>query len=121
LDRSVAYAPRSLDWQTCLGVVLLALALVLSLPGIRIARADDAGELAQQSQAPLQCSASKASQDQVVPAELNVMAQIQRLIRERAANGDNPDVVVLNGRGYNYGAAPLVNFDALRREGALDK
>jgi hypothetical protein len=56
------------------------------------------------------------------PLAPSVDALMQQVIEQRVRSGeDQPgDYVVLNNRGYNYGPAPGIDFDALMRDLALE-
>ncbi len=107
-----------LDARSAVGLVALALAALLTSPGVHWARAD-----APQSREPLQsvesvspvlalpqrstalagptCSAEPHAQ-----ADLQIAAIMQRIRRESAArSGSAGSVQLLNARGYNYGPA----------------
>jgi hypothetical protein len=103
---------RSLDWKTLLGLLAVAAFVLLASPGVRVARAEP---LASDG---AQCRAGAPSD---AAPELSHL--LDRLRAEAAARpslaqrGDDPDAFVpLDGRGYNYGAAPGADAAALRRE-----
>lgn len=111
--------------RTLLGGLLLAAPLALSLPGVR-AEADPAASPAPapMSEAPVASTPAEPAMCPVPDPEApNRTAQAmlrlqQRLAAEGAMQGDT--TVVLNGRGYNYGAPPSARaqLDAVRREAA---
>ncbi len=114
-----------------LGFACVAAAFVLSLPGTEIARAGDEALMSHDPALAQQVAANAARAALVAPADegacaagsenpqaemearqREMMAQLmQRMQAERG--GDRPEVIVLNGSGYNYapdrrppGAAP---------------
>ncbi len=105
-------ALRPLDWKTALGLLALAALLLLASPGVRVARAEPAAP-----EAPV-CAAEAGRDGALEVAEL-----LERLRREAAAGpplaaagAEGESLVPLNGRGYNYGAAPSGDAAALRQE-----
>jgi hypothetical protein len=97
-----------------LGLLAVGAALLLASPGVRVAPAA-ADELVSTAEPGPQCSAS-----QPPGADAEAEALIARLRQEQmariAAGVDGP--IVLNGRGYNYGPPPGIEFDRIQAEGA---
>jgi len=107
---------------TLLGSACVVLTLLLSLPGAVRVRADEAqtlssqdpelirlaesAELAPPAAAQPAAACGTAADRPPRPSASERMAE--HLVRARAAAGEEPvgegDVIVLNGRGYNYGA-----------------
>jgi hypothetical protein len=106
----------SIDPRAIPGWLAVAALLLLTSPGVRLVRAD-ADVLVSEVPAGPSCSGRSSA---------SIEADLARYIQEarRAAETDpakaGDDVVVLNGRGYNYGPAPTpslhgVLLDASRR------
>ncbi|MGH0036218.1 MAG: hypothetical protein ACQGVK_14425 [Myxococcota bacterium] len=109
--------------RTALGTLAVAGALLLAWPGVHVARADSQPQGAEferfmsfvgespRAAAPAAdtCNAGKGLQAAEAGVS-QVMARMKRQAREaemRAkVEGDRPAVIMLNARGYNYGAAP---------------
>lgn len=89
-----------------LGLLLVAAALALSLPGVKAVRADDA-EAPLVSEAPAGQTCNAADPDRTAAATIGRMAAELEQVRAAApAASQGSDVVVLNNRGYNYTSAP---------------
>lgn len=99
----------SLDWQTLVGIVAFTALLVLSLPGVKVARADAPAADA---------SATEASQQCAVPQESSapMAVRVRRELADPARAKAHPEIVVLNTRGYNYGNPPRVDPQSVMRE-----
>ena len=111
-----------LDARSVVGVVALALAALLTSPGVHWARAD-AGADALQSREPAQSVESVSSPlafptpstalagptcsvEPRAQAALQIAAIMERIRRDSAArSGGAGGVQMLNARGYNYGPA----------------
>ena len=112
--------------RTLAGGLLLAAPLALSLPGVR-AEADPAAHHASASTTEAVASAPAAPEPAMCPVPdpegpKRTAEAMRRLQQRLAADGamQGGTTVVLNGRGYNYGAAPSAQaqLDAVRREAA---
>lgn len=97
------------DWRngaTISGFLALAATLALLSPGVTAVRADD-GASADPPQGAT-CEAGPAPIDAAVLAKIEQLKQLEA--RARAARASRPpaddEIVVLNGRGYNYDQAP---------------
>jgi hypothetical protein len=98
------------------GVAVLALLVALSLPGVKAVRADGLSAPAAPADAPM-CRAEAPLAD---PAVIDDVARQLRL--RAAAEGAQPQLRVLNGRGYNYRPADGgVSLSALARELAVQR
>ncbi len=97
-----------------LGLLAMASALLLASPGVRMAPAV-AEELVSTEEPGPQCT-----EGQPLGADATAEALIARLRQEQmaqaAAGADG--VIVLNGRGYNYGPPPGIELDRIRAESA---
>ncbi|MFQ5415688.1 MAG: hypothetical protein ACE5FL_01445 [Myxococcota bacterium] len=95
------------DLTALSGAVALAAALVLLSPGVHAVRADDAGPHAAFSLSAVgdgpTCEAGTIAGGEET---LDILRDIQRKAAQQA-NAAEGDFVVLNGRGYNYGAKSL--------------
>ena len=119
---------RSSSLRTLAGGLLLAAPLALSLPGVR-AEADPAATPvpASMSEAPLAGAPDDPAMCTVPDPEApsRTAGAMARLKQRLAAEGAMPggSTVVLNGRGYNYGAPPSARaqLEAVRREAAAQK
>ena len=91
------------------GILGLAAFLALASPGVRSVRAEPT--------AAAQCDLSKPLGQEDADLE-RFLAELRRDYgtRARAGNPDRPEVVVLNGRGYNYGPTPGLTLDEIRAE-----
>ena len=107
---------------TAIGLVAVVLAIVLSLPGVQAARADDDAAAPDASFEGFQAHVARKGRPVVVEeagptcsaqdpvavemAHRRAIAQMQAALmaeaRARAAAGEPSDFVVLNGSGYNY-------------------
>jgi len=102
--------------QKLAGVALVALLFALSLPGVKVVRADVPTAPAAAADGPM-CRADAPLAD---PAVIQDVARQLRL--RAAAQGAQPQIRVLNGRGYNYGPADRgVDLSALAREIAAQR
>ena len=93
---------KRIDLRTAVGGFFLAAAVMLVSPGVRVARGESDAE-AMMSRAP----ASQASTAPSCAAEMAPRRTAEALARARAAlaaASDEGEVVVLNGRGFNYPA-----------------
>ena len=97
-----------------LGLLAVAAALLLASPGVRVDPALAEEGVSTEEPGP-QCTA-----DQPPSADAKVQALIARLRQEQmariAAGADG--LIVLNGRGYNYGPPPGIELDRIQAEGA---
>jgi len=95
------------------GIVVVALLVAVSLPGVKAVRADAPSAA---SDGPM-CRANAPLAD---PAVIDDVARQLRL--QAAAQGAQPQLRVLNGRGYNYRPANRgVDLSALAREIATQR
>lgn len=98
--------------QTLTGAMALAAMLLLASPGVKAVRA--AGDETASSPAE-QCGAASAP---TADADLHrFLADLRREQRARGGAGDD-EIVMLNGRGYNYGPPPRIGLDPLRAKAA---
>lgn len=94
--------PRLENCLNGLGLIALALCLMLSLPGVEIARAETGTKPASQPAAPA------AARQPVTATEVFVAAEREGEL-DRAPRAADPrreargEVITLNTRGYNYG------------------
>jgi hypothetical protein len=104
---------RPFDWlQTLTGAMALAAMLLLASPGVKAVRA--AGDEPASSPAE-QCGAASAPS---ADADLDrFLADLRREQRARDSAGD-AEIVMLNGRGYNYGPPPRIDLDLQRARAA---
>jgi hypothetical protein len=97
-----------------LGLLAMGAALLLASPGVRVAPALADEGISTDETGP-QCSA-----DQQPGADAEVEALLARLRQEQmarvAAGADG--LIVLNGRGYNYGPPPGIELDRIQAESA---
>jgi hypothetical protein len=99
------------------GVLSLAAFLALASPGVRVARAESPGAAAPSGGA--MCRAD----DPPSMSGARLATETLRLLQEQARAAGDEEIVVLNGRGYNYGgqrdlAAELALIEAeARRQG----
>ena len=106
-------------WQIILGVAALLSLVALLSPGVRAVRADTDAEAARferfaefDARQPTPAAAESCEANQSDRGFSDAVAEIQREIGKHEANrrpGDpilqrDGDTVVLNNRGYNYGA-----------------
>ncbi len=104
--------------QKLAGVAVVALLAALSFPGVKAVRADalSAPAPAASTDGPM-CRAEAPLAD---PAVIQDVARTLRL--QAAAQGAQPQIRVLNGRGYNYRPADGgVSLSALAREIAVQR
>jgi hypothetical protein len=100
--------------KTFLGVVLLATALALSMPGVEVVSACDAeAQSCEGAKRPPAAAAPSApgcpagGDEASVAAHEAALARVQRAIAAQAPAGTAPSPVIpLNGRGYNYASPP---------------
>jgi hypothetical protein len=98
------------------GIATLSLLVALSLPGVKAVRADAPPSKAASAEGPM-CRAGAPLAD---PAVVEDVARQLRL--QAAAQGAQPQLRVLNGRGYNYRPAERgVDLSALAREIAAQR
>jgi hypothetical protein len=98
------------------GVAVVALLVALSFPGVKTVRADGLSAPAASADGPM-CRAGAPLAD---PAVIDDVARKLRL--QAAAQGAQPQLRVLNGRGYNYRPADGgVSLSALAREIAVQR
>jgi len=98
------------------GIVVVALLVAVSLPGVKAVRADALSAPAAAADGPM-CRANAPLAD---PAVIDDVARQLRL--QAAAQGAQPQLRVLNGRGYNYRPANRgVDLSALAREIATQR
>lgn len=128
---------RAPSMSTITGSLVLLACLALSSPGVRIARADSEPDsealrsFLEKIQAPAanEEAVCRAGQSEAQQSEARIMAgdhQLRRLQQRMAARaaadaerrGEAPTgQIVLNGRGYNYGAAaPALDPARLQQE-----
>jgi hypothetical protein len=96
--------------RTIAGFLSLAGTLLLTSPGVKLVRAEDAGP----PPAPATASGPSCRVD-APTASPEVAALIARLREQAAAqaNSSREDFVVLNNRGYNYGPPPSLESGLL--------
>jgi hypothetical protein len=89
--------------RTIAGFLSLAGTLLLTSPGVKLVRAEDADP----PPAPAAAQGPSCRED-APPASPGIAALKARLRQQAAsqANSSDEDVVVLNNRGYNYGPPP---------------
>ncbi len=108
---------KRIDLRTLIGGFFLVAALLLASPGVRVAQGES-DPATMMSQVPVVAPADPA----LCPAEMAPQRTAEAMARARAALAaapDDGDVVVLNGRGFNYPqpvrADPAaVEFEALQ-------
>jgi hypothetical protein len=108
----MSFALRSLDWKTALGLLALAAFLLLASPGVRVARAEPLASDGAQCRAGTPKDA--APELSHLLDRLRAAAAAGPALAQRGA--DPEGWAPLDGRGYNYGAAPGSDAAALRRE-----
>jgi len=100
-----------------LGLLAVGGALLLASPGVRVAPAlaGEAEELVSTAEPGPQCSA-----DQPLGADAAAEALIARLRQDQMARmgTETEGLIVLNGRGYNYGPPPGIELDRIQAESA---
>jgi len=96
------------DWKTCAGYLLVIAAIALSLPGVRVVRADDAGSAVSVNRADSgpRCERS---------AESGVSRSVAVFLEIDADPSEEPDPIVLDSQGYSY-IPPNVDPEARRLE-----
>jgi len=99
---------KTADWKTAVGYLLVIAALALSLPGVRVVRAED--EVAVIS-VNLVDSESLCDPN----AEPGVTRSAKVYLGSDPDPSDQPDPIVLNNAGYSY-QTPAVDPDARRLE-----
>jgi hypothetical protein len=98
------------------GVAVVAVLVALSFPGVKAVRADALSTPAASADGPM-CRAGAPLAD---PAVIDDVARTIRL--QAAAQGAQPQLRVLNGRGYSYRPADGgVSLSALAREIAVQR
>jgi hypothetical protein len=97
-----------------LGLLALGAALLLGSPGVQVTPVL-AEELVSTDEPGPQCSA-----DRPLGADAEAKALIARLRQEQMAetSAGAEGVIVLNGRGYNYGPPPGIELDRIHAESA---
>jgi hypothetical protein len=100
--------------KNILGLLAVSAALLLASPGVRLAPALADEGISTDETGP-QCSA-----DQQPGADAEVEALLAKLRQEQMARiaAEADGLIVLNGRGYNYGPPPGIEIDRIRAEGA---
>jgi len=99
---------KLLDWKTCAGYLLVIAALVLSLPGVRIVRADEGGAVI--SVNPVD---SGPSCDRSVESEASRSVKV--FLGSDPDRSDGPGPIALDNQGYSY-REPGVDPEARRLE-----
>lgn len=100
--------------RTAAGFLSLAATLLLSSPGVKLVRAEDADPPPAPAAAEGPTCRADAPPTAAGVAELIARARQQATTQ---ANSSNEDFVVLNNRGYNYGPPPSIEsglVEALR-------
>ena len=99
-------------FKTVAGALAVAAMLLLASPGVKAVRA--AGDETASSEAG-QCGAAAVP---TADGELEgFLADLRREQQARLVAGET-GIVMLNGRGYNYGPPPRIEIDLLRAEAA---
>ncbi len=98
----------SVDWKTAAGCLAVIATLALSMPGVRVVRADDEVELV--SVALVDGGPSCES-----TAEQDRLATFDVVLKRDPKQGDDSRTIALNNRGYSY-RPPAVDPDARSRE-----
>ena len=96
------------DWKTCVGYLVVIAALALSLPGVQVVRADDAGVVISVN---LIESESSCETD---PAP-SVTRSAQVLLGSEPDPSEGPIPIALNTQGYSY-RPPSVDPNARQLE-----
>jgi len=96
------------DWKTAAGYLLVIAALALSLPGVRVVRADD-------EVAVISVNLVDSSPICDPNAEPGVTRSAKVFLGSDPDPSDRPDPIVLNNQGYSY-RPPAVDPEARRLE-----
>lgn len=96
-----------------LGLLAVGVALLLASPGVRVAPALAQEAVSTDEPGP-QCSANQPPR-----ADAEVEALLAKLRQEQTARmaERGEGIIVLNGRGYNYGPPPGIELDRIEAEG----
>ncbi|MBW2268522.1 MAG: hypothetical protein JRH16_08085 [Deltaproteobacteria bacterium] len=94
-----------------LGLLALAASFALASPGVNVVRADTVAAQPARSQ----CQAA-GERDQRKDPEVAAFLERLRAARVQPAASDDPSIVILNNRGYNYGSARGIDLDAVLAE-----
>jgi hypothetical protein len=96
------------DWKTCAGYLLVIAALALSLPGVRVVRAEEGVAVISLN---LVDSAPSCDRD----SKPGVTSSVEVFLRSDPDPSDEPDPIVLDNQGYSY-RSPGVDPEARRFE-----
>ena len=99
--------------RTIVGLLSLAGTLLLTSPGVKLVRAEEAAP----PPAPAAAQGPSCRADKP-PSSPGIAALTAKLRQQAAAqaNSSSEDVVVLNNRGYNYGPPPSLEQGLLEAE-----
>ena len=98
----------SIDWKTAAGCLAVIATLALSMPGVRVVRAEDEVEFV--SVALVDGGPScKASVEEARPEAVDVV------LKRDSKQAEDSRTIALNNRGYSY-RPPAVDPDARSRE-----
>ena len=96
------------DWKTCAGYLAVIAALVLSLPGVRVVRADE-------EVAVISVNLVESGPSCGPGSESGALGSAEVFLGSDSDPSDGPDPIALNTQGYGY-RPPGVDPEARRLE-----
>jgi len=92
-------------WATVLGLACLTLAMLLTVPGVRVVAADEPEARTAQPASPASATVAEQPPAEAPPAAARTGELPEMAPGQAMAQVPGTQVMILNGNGYNYGGA----------------